>query len=230
MDDKARGMRIRVTKDGPYIVSGGVPLLVETIVPDEDGESAEWAEGVRFDYREKCGLCRCGRSDTKPFCDGSHLDVGFVGTETASFEPCEERAEVLEGPRVDVADVKDLCADARFCHRAGTVWHRVYDDEAEAAETVVNECELCPSGRYTALDKPTGIAHEPELEASIAFVQDPQQGVSGPIWVRGGIPVESADGREYEVRNRVTLCRCGKSNNKPFCDGSHVADGFHDHL
>jgi CDGSH-type Zn-finger protein len=35
--------------------------------------------------------------------------------------------------------------------------------------------------------------------------------------------VISADGKAYEVRNRVTLCRCGSSNNKPFCDGSHAA-------
>ena len=45
----------------------------------------------------------------------------------------------------------------------------------------------------------------------------------GPIWVRGGIPVASADGKTYEVRNRLTLCRCGRSANKPFCDGSHAA-------
>jgi CDGSH-type Zn-finger protein len=47
--------------------------------------------------------------------------------------------------------------------------------------------------------------------------------VNGPLWIRGGIPVAGADGREYEVRNRVTLCRCGRSNNKPLCDGSHAA-------
>jgi hypothetical protein len=44
----------------------------------------------------------------------------------------------------------------------------------------------------------------------------------GLLWVRGGIPVVSADGKPYTVRNRLTLCRCGKSRNKPFCDGSHV--------
>jgi CDGSH-type Zn-finger protein len=46
--------------------------------------------------------------------------------------------------------------------------------------------------------------------------------------VRGGIEVHSADGRVYELRNRVALCRCGASGNKPFCDGSHVATGFND--
>ena len=54
------------------------------------------------------------------------------------------------------------------------------------------------------------------------------QGVSGPIWVRGGIPVVAADGHAYEIRNRVTLCRCGASSNKPFCDGSHASIKFSD--
>jgi CDGSH-type Zn-finger protein len=54
-------------------------------------------------------------------------------------------------------------------------------------------------------------------------------GLSGPLWVRGGIPVESGhDGRVYESRSRVTLCRCGRSQNKPFCDGTHAAIGFRD--
>jgi len=41
---------------------------------------------------------------------------------------------------------------------------------------------------------------------------------SGPLWLRGGIPVVAADGFENEVRKRVTLCRCGQSRNKPFRD------------
>jgi len=226
----AEGMRVKVTKNGPYIVSGTVPMTIETIVVDADGESQEWRVDSQRPDREKCGLCRCGKSDSKPLCDGSHIDAAFDGTETAGFGPYLERAEVLLGPRVDVADRKDLCAEARFCHRDGAVWHRVGEDSHEAAETVLSECGLCPSGRYTALDKATGRPHEPALAPSIAFVQDPESGVSGPIWVRGGITVESADGQEYEVRNRVTLCRCGQSGNKPFCDGSHIGCGFHDHL
>jgi CDGSH-type Zn-finger protein len=46
--------------------------------------------------------------------------------------------------------------------------------------------------------------------------------------VKGGVAVESADGEAYEARNRVTLCRCGRSNNKPFCDGTHVDVRFND--
>jgi CDGSH-type Zn-finger protein len=228
--EPAPGMRIKVTKDGPYIATGGIPVSIEKIAVDEDGESTEWEHGRGLDTRDTCGLCRCGASATKPYCDGSHAIVNFVGTETAPRTQYTEACDVLEGPRIDVRDQKDLCADARFCHRDGSVWHRVYDDDEASEKLVIEECKLCPSGRYTAVNKDTGESYEPELAPHISLVQDPHNGVSGPIWVRGGIAIESADGHEYEVRNRVTLCRCGKSSNKPFCDGSHIDCGFHDHL
>ena len=71
-------------------------------------------------------------------------------------------------------------------------------------------------------DRITGKAIEPELKPSIGLVLDLKKGVLGPLWVRGGIAIESASGAEYEIRNRVTLCRCGRSSNKPFCDSSHI--------
>ena len=79
-----------------------------------------------------------------------------------------------------------------------------------------------------AWDKATGKAVEHQLPVSIGLVEDPEQQCSGPIWLRGGIAVISADGFEYEVRNRVTLCRCGQSRNKPFCDGTHASIKFRD--
>lgn len=226
----AEGVRIKVTKNGPYFVSGPVPLTVEAIICDDAGESQLWRVQNRLADRGSCGLCRCGQSCTKPICDGSHLDADFDGTEVASREPYAEAADIIAGPRYDVADRRDLCSDARFCHRNGTVWRRALEDTDEAEQVVKTECELCPSGRYTAIDRETGEHLEPDFEPSIAFVQDTGAGVSGPIWVRGGIEISSSDGEPYEVRNRVTLCRCGQSQNKPFCDGSHVGHGFHDHL
>jgi CDGSH-type Zn-finger protein len=71
---------------------------------------------------------------------------------------------------------------------------------------------------------------EPEFEPSIGVVEDPAKGRSGPLWVRGGISLEGAGGTEYEVRNRMTLCRCGASDNKPFCDGNHLQSKFNDGL
>jgi hypothetical protein len=78
-----------------------------------------------------------------------------------------------------------------------------------------------------ALDKTTGKSVERELAISIGLVEDPEEECSGPIWLRGGIKVVSADGFENEIRNRVTLCRCDQSNSKPFCDGTHASVKFH---
>jgi len=228
--DPADGMRIKVTKNGPYIASGMIPMSHQAIIADEDGESREWVQTGRVEDRPRCGLCRCGQSGSKPLCDGSHLDANFDGTETATSQPYAERCAVIPGPTVTLHDVPELCSEARFCHRAGGAWHLVADEGETPAALVVDECGNCPSGRYTVTDTATGEAIEPNLPPSIVFVDDPQKDRSGPIWVRGGIQVESADGELYEVRNRLTLCRCGKSSNKPFCDGTHIECGFRAHI
>ncbi|MFC4334292.1 CDGSH iron-sulfur domain-containing protein [Salininema proteolyticum] len=90
------------------------------------------------------------------------------------------------------------------------------------------EAGHCPSGRLVSWEPETKAPVKPDLPASIGVVEDPVEGCSGPLWVRGAIPVRSADGQEYELRRRVTLCRCGASRNKPFCDGTHAAIGFQD--
>jgi len=220
--------RVRVVKNGPYLVHGSVPVTREEIVVDEKGESVAWAETERFPERATCALCRCGHSGMKPNCDGSHALVAFDGTETASRVPYAEAAERFVGPRVTLIDERDLCAEARFCAAKGAAWHRVERDDDESREIVIEESCLCPSGRYTAEDPSGPGVIEPDLAPSIAVTEDPHKRVSGPLWVRGRIPVESADGTTYEVRNRVTLCRCGESRNKPFCDGSHIRVGFSD--
>ncbi len=97
-----------------------------------------------------------------------------------------------------------------------------------AARLTARGAGLCPSGRLVAWDRETKTEIEPEFEPSIGIVADPADGVAGPIWVRGGIPISGADGETYEIRNRVTLCRCGASANKPFCDASHASIGFAD--
>ena len=77
--------------------------------------------------------------------------------------------------------------------------------------------------RQSQYDK-AGKAIEPRFAPSIEIIEEPAAGHLGPIWVRGGIPVHSSDGAPYEVSNRVALCRCGRSANKPFCDGQHAED------
>jgi CDGSH-type Zn-finger protein len=227
MKDK---QRIRVSKDGPYLVSGGIPLVEQIISIDPEGTPDKWREGRKHAVQEKCGLCRCGQSKNKPFCDGTHVKVNFSGTETAGQEPYLKQPKEVNGSTLRLTDVEVLCASARFCHRAGGIWNLVAQaDEPEARQIVMEEAGDCPSGRLVVRNKRTENVVEPEFERSIGLIEDPQMGVSGPIWVRGGVPVESADGRTYEVRNRVTLCRCGKSTNKPFCDSSHYPED-HEHV
>ena len=216
-------MKITVSKDGPYLVSGGVPLAVQIITIDENGYSHHWRRGIAYPLKEHYALCRCGRSSTLPFCDGVHEKEGFDGTEVASRKPYIEMAEKIEGPDLDLTDYMDLCASAKFCDRAGGIWNLTrQSDVASARKTAVTEAENCPSGRLVVRDK-TGAAIEPEFVRSIGLIEY-DRGPKGPIWVRGGIPVISADGTAYEVRNRVTLCRCGRSQNKPFCDSSHLGE------
>jgi len=122
-----------------------------------------------------------------------------------------------------------LCAFARFCDPHGQVWNQVErTDRAEVRATFVRQVNNCPSGRLVAWERATAKPVEHQLPLSIGVIEDPPEGVSGPLWLRGGIPVIAADGFAYEVRNRVTLCRCGASKHKPFCDGSHAAVKFND--
>lgn len=217
--------KIKVSKNGPYLVSGGIPLSERIIGIGPDGNPSEWRVGKKYPSQENCALCRCGQSSRKPFCDGTHTKVGFDGTESASREPYLSQTQEFNGPAVKLLDAQALCASARFCHRAGEIWNLVpKSDNSEAKKIAIEEACDCPSGRLVVCDKKTGKMIEPELEKSIGLIEDPQKAVSGPIWARGRIQVESADGKTYEVRNRVTLCRCGKSSNKPFCDSSHYPE------
>ena len=216
---------IKVTKNGPYLVKGSVPLSEKIIIADEEGTATAWQEGKAFPQKETYLLCRCGQSKTKPFCDGTHAKVNFNGEETATYEPCLKRAKEFDGPALKLADVVDLCASARFCHRAGGIWKLVPEShKPESKKIAIEEACDCPSGRLIVYDKENNEVTEPKCKQTVAIVEDPQIGGGGPIRVQGGIPVESAEGKTYEIRNRVTLCRCGKSQNKPFCDSSHYPE------
>jgi CDGSH-type Zn-finger protein len=216
---------ITVTKNGPYFVSCKLPISEQIIIVNKEGVPGEWRLGKKYPLQKKCSLCRCGESKNKPFCDGTHTKIGFDGTEVAGSEPYLKQPRIIQGPALKLTDVVDLCASARFCERAGGIWSLIpRSDGSDAKRVAMEEAADCPSGRLVVWDKKTGKALEPRLKKSIGLVEGPKGESSGPIWVRGGIPIRSADGKTYEVRNRVTLCRCGKSSNKPFCDSSHFPE------
>ena len=107
--------------------------------------------------------------------------------------------------------------------------HRAFR-RSRSAEQAIREASLCPSARLTAWDRTTKRPYEFRYEPSLGLIEDPVVGASGGVWVRGGIPIRREDGRTYEFRNRVVLCRCGQSANKPYCDGTHAAVKWQDGL
>lgn len=219
-------LKIKIVKNGPYLVSGNVPLSEKIITPE--GKQYRYEEGRKLPQAETYALCRCGHSKNPPFCDGAHTLHHFDGTETASREPFLARAKKYEGPELDLLD-DERCAFARFCHRnEGNVWELVQEsDKPGFKQAAIKAASDCPTGRLVAVEK-DGTLLEPVLSPEIEILQDPQKHVGGPIFVKGGIPIESADGYVYEIRSRTALCRCGESINKPFCDAMHVRMGFQD--
>jgi CDGSH-type Zn-finger protein len=226
MCESEKKIKIKILKDGPYIVSGNIHLTEKIITPK--GKGYELRKGHEFPGSEEFALCRCGKSGKKPYCDGAHGKSDFDGTETASKTQYEERAELIEGPGLDLLD-DSRCAFARFCHREkGNVWELVKNSDNPAAkEEAIAAANECPAGRLVAVDK-EGNPIEPKYEPSIDILQDPEKGVSGGIFAKGNIPIEFSDGHIDELRNRVVLCRCGESKNKPFCDATHVSIKFSD--
>jgi CDGSH-type Zn-finger protein len=215
--------RIEIERDGPYVVWGDVTLKEMAPVQTFNGEPVDWHTLREIPVTDQpLELCRCGQSENKPFCDKSHRRVRFDGYETADRRPYRERAQVARQGADAIADDHALCMSAGFCGtRTTNVWKLLQLSELVpgARELMRDMIWRCPTGRLVLLDE-RGDDVEPELPAEIAVLP------GGPIWVRGGIEIIGEDGTPWEVRNRVTLCRCGTSRNKPFCDKSHMAIHF----
>src|ERR1700722_2350069 len=213
---------INVRRNGPYVVSGAPQLVRKSKVMSEWDEPMIWRRDATVPADGSYRLCRCGHSSHKPFCDGTHARVDFDGTETASTAPSAGRRKRFTSPQITLTDDEPLCVSAGFCHsHSDDVWNMVEKSEdTDVRFELMHRVASCPSGRlvYELADG----AHESDLPVEIGGIKD------GPYWVTGGIEVTMSDGRSLEVRNRVTLCRCGQSSNKPLCDGTHQEIGFSD--
>ena len=188
----------------------------------EHGEPLTWETRQRLETNLRFALCRCGGSGNKPFCDGTTPRSGFTADDTATGTYAE-RSKELGGTGITVHDDRSICTHAGFCsNRLTNVWRQVGETgDATARAQVIAMIERCPSGALTY--EMDGVDVEPLLPDAIAVTDD------GPLWVTGGVTVTGSDGTVLEHRNRVTLCRCGASANKPLCDGKHQDVGFTDH-
>ncbi len=219
-------MTVTVMPNGPYVVHGA-PLTRKAIVYSELHEPSTWRKTADLETEKVYRLCRCGQSSQKPFCDATHLRVNFDGTERASTRPTAKAQHRFEGSHITMTDDRRLCTHAGFCgNKVEKVWDMIErTDDTRVRFQLMQMVERCPGGRlgYELHDIKHNVEQgpiEPDLPAAIAVTKD------GPYWVTGGIPVTMSDGRTLEVRNRVALCRCGQSANKPLCDGTHTEIKF----
>jgi len=219
-------IRITIADNGPYRITGGAPLTRRAQAESVHGEPLDWDlvgdTDADYEVSEGYTLCRCGKSSNKPFCDATHRNIDFDGSLTADRGPGSARRKTMAGVGVVMTDDPTICEDAGFCGtRYINVWKMILRTrDPEVRERLKRMIHNCPSGRLEYSLELDGEAIEPEYDPSIATIEN------GPLWIRGGIAIEAADGFTFEIKNRVTLCRCGHSKNKPFCDGAHKAAGF----
>lgn len=219
--------KIKVKLNGPYKVSGNIPLVHKTQVVSEYGEPLTWKKDGEIEVDpDEYELCRCGRSGIKPFCDGAHRRTGFDGTEVANTSNTTHYQMTLRsGSRFTVTMDTSLCMMSGFCGMRDTGIADLVENssDTQARSLAIAMVERCPSGSLTYKIEPDEEEIEPDYPQQIAdTVEITLDGpIEGPLWVTGWIEIERADGQPFIPRNRVTLCKCGQSHNKPLCDGTH---------
>jgi CDGSH-type Zn-finger protein/truncated hemoglobin YjbI/ferredoxin len=198
---------IRVAVNGPYLVNGG--------------ELRDWL-GQEIPSTPQAALCRCGASAMKPWCDGSHAEIGFTDAKDPNRVP--NRLDRYRGQQITVLDNRGTCAHSGLCtNRVPTVF-RVDGEPFVAAsggrqDEILNAVHACPSGAlgYLENDEP---GPDPSRPPAIEVSKD------GPYRVTGGLPLVD-DAGDPVARNEgaslehYSMCRCGQSQNKPFCSGMH---------
>jgi CDGSH-type Zn-finger protein len=218
--------QIVIQRDGPYLVQGRVPLVYKTQVVTEHGEPLTWKKDgqVEIDAEEYC-LCRCGDSSHKPFCDGTHCKNGFDGSEHAQTAKAAEFQMTYRCGELVIKQDLSLCMNSGFCGLRDTNLFKMIAeaDDSKTRSLAIAMVERCPSGALTYKVGDGGEDIEPDLPQQIAVTTEIT--ASGPcrgsLWVTGSIEIVRSDGQGFIPRNRVTLCNCGRSKNKPLCDGAH---------
>ena len=205
----SNSVTVTAAQDGPYIV--------------KDLQNFSNRNGA-IDCKEAIGLCRCGQSANKPYCDGSHKTVGFSSKN--QLDPARDRLDTYKGKNITVYDNRSICAHAGICtDRLPAVFHNreasfVEPDGASVAE-IIDIVNQCPSGALSyTLDDDSETRLIGEASISIA--------ANGPYVLKGKVVLLDIDKGAGASESSCSLCRCGASKNKPFCDGSHWDINFSD--
>jgi len=212
--------QIRVAPDGPYLLTGITTLYTHL--------------GEPVPTRPQMSLCRCGESASKPSCDGACARTGFVGDKDP--RRVSDQRDAYIGQQVTVLDNRGICQHSGHCtDRLATVFHLGEEPFVTPSggrmDEIIRAVRDCPSGALSyAVD-----TVEARQRVDYAGQREPAIEVSkdGPYRISGGIGVVEGDGEDVPRNDGASvehyaLCRCGHSQNKPFCSGMHWYVGFTD--
>lgn len=202
-----------------------------SIQPSENGpnlvkdlKKLKNSKGETFEPQPMVALCRCGQSSNKPFCDGTHMKVGFTGEKDKGRQP--DKVDDYVGKDITIHDNRGVCSHRGYCTDNLPSVFRMkqepwIDPDGASVEDIIRVVEMCPSGALSYTKD--GVLHkEVDREPGVTVSKD------GPHDVVGGIELDDPDGNTPESKEHYTLCRCGASKNKPFCSGEHWHVEFKD--
>ena len=214
------GPRIQTAANGPLLVTN--PTLLD-----------DWL-GQPLPTRPQMALCRCGASQLKPLCDGSHAAVGF--DDAKAPDRVADRRDSYVGVQVTIHDNRSTCQHSGYCtDRLATVFHLREDPFVTPSggrmDEIIRAVRDCPSGALSyaidGVEARNDVDHHGTRDPAIEVSKD------GPYRVTGGVALVNGDGSAI-ARNHgashehYALCRCGQSQNKPFCSGAHHDVNFRD--
>jgi truncated hemoglobin YjbI/CDGSH-type Zn-finger protein len=208
-----------VVHNGPYLVIG--PVVITDHL------------GVGVDHAGITASCRCGQSAAKPACDAACIRTGFDDAKSPDRIP--DRRDTYAGQQVTIFDNRGLCQHSGLCtDRLAAVFHTGSEPFVTPSggrmDEIVRAVRDCPSGALSygidEVEARRQVDWNGSRPATITITAD------GPYRLAGGIdvvddtlqPVQRAQGASNE---HCALCRCGQSQNKPFCSGMHWYVGFH---
>jgi CDGSH-type Zn-finger protein/truncated hemoglobin YjbI len=211
---------IRSQENGPYLVTNAENLT-------------NWL-GERLPTRPQMALCRCGASAIKPYCDGTHADIGFTTEKDPKRVP--DRRDTYVGQQVTVLDNRGICQHSGYCtDRLATAFHQgdepFVTPSGGRMDEIIRAVRDCPSGALSyAIDGREAreqVDYDDKRPPAIEISRD------GPYRITGAIALTDGEGDdephdEGSSREHYGLCRCGHSQNKPFCSGMHWYVDFKD--
>lgn len=209
-DNKVDKPIIEPTANGPYRV--------------RNLKQFDNSKGDAIKTQSEVYLCRCGGSSNKPFCDGTHMRIGFNSDK--SSDRVTDRLDDYACKDITIHDNRGACAHSGHCTDNSPAVFRIgqepwIDPDADDADRTATTIRMCPSGALSCT-KDGILQKDQNREPGITVTKD------GPHRVVGGIELNDPLGSKPESSEHYTLCRCGGSKNKPFCSGEHWHIRFKD--